>query len=48
MLALGKNIWSIFKRRHGEVEKNGWNDDGGGKKGVFPEGMVENGGENFF
>ena len=41
-------VWSIFKRRRGDAEKNGWNDDGCGKKGVFPEEMVGNGGENIF
>ena len=32
-----QTFWSIFKRRRGDVPKNGWNDDGGEKRMFFPK-----------
>ena len=40
-------MWSIFKRRRRDVAENGWNDDGCGKKVVFPEEKVRIGFETF-
>ena len=33
--------------KKGQARKNGWNDDGCGKKGDFPEGMVGFGEKTF-